>query len=112
MNYTLQHLRDAPNVPADLDGKIIFTSEKFEVVHLTLVPGQGMDPHAMPFEIVFFVKEGEGRLFVDHEEIAGVTGDCISVKAGDCISVKAGILRGWRNTGTEPLKLIVMKILK
>lgn len=104
MNYTLQHLRDAPNVPADLDGKIMFTSEKFEVVHLTLLPGQGMDPHAMPFEIVFFLKEGEGCLFVDHEEIAGV--------AGDCISVKAGILRGWRNTGTEPLKLIVMKILK
>jgi hypothetical protein len=48
MNYTLQHLSDAPNVPAALDGKILFTSEKLE----------------------------------------------------------------WRNTGTSPLKLIVMKILK
>ena len=104
MNYTLRHLSDAPNVPADLDGKIMFTSDKFEMVHLTLTPGQGMDPHAMPFDVVFFVKEGEGRLFVDPDDIAGT--------AGDCIGVKAGIRRGWRNTGTAPLKLIVMKILK
>lgn len=104
MKYFVTHLETAQRVPIPLDGRIIFSSDRFEAVHLTLKPGEGMELHAMPMEIVFFIREGTGTLrFADEELKAG---------EGDCIRVEPGVLRGWQNTGTLELKIVVMKLLK
>ena len=80
----------------------MFTSDRFELIHLTLDPGDKMELHSMPFEVIFFVREGGGTLAFEREQV--------NASAGNCIHVDPGILRGWQNTGTTPLKLLVMKL--
>ena len=96
-------LEDAPKVPFNLDGKILFTSGKCELVHLTLKPGEKIDRHAQPFDVLFFVVEGEGILETETENIEG-TGNT-------SIFVPAGMQRGWRNTGATDFKVLVFKDL-
>jgi len=104
MKYSVCRFDEAPKLPITFNGKIMFTSDRFEVVHLALKPGEGMELHAMPVEIVFFVKEGRGTLCFEGEELRAA--------AGDCIRVEPGVKRGWKNNGTLELKIIVMKLLK
>jgi quercetin dioxygenase-like cupin family protein len=104
MSYTVTNLDSAPRLQIPLDARIVHTSENFEVVHLALKPGEGMDLHEMPFPVVFFVREGSGTLCFEQEELKAVP--------GDCIRVEPGVKRGWKNTGTRKLKILVMKLLK
>jgi mannose-6-phosphate isomerase-like protein (cupin superfamily) len=102
MEYSIVKLEEAPKVSANLNGRVLYSSERFELVHLTLSAGEGMDLHAMPFEVVFFIREGDGTLSFSQEEVPA--------SSGDCIRVLPGVMRGWRNTGANPLKLVVMKL--
>lgn len=102
MDYSIRTLEEAPQVAVNLDGRILYTSDRFEVVHLTLDPGEGMDLHSMPFEVVFFVREGKGTLAFEREQV--------TASAGNCIHVAPGVMRGWKNSGTTRLKLVVMKL--
>jgi quercetin dioxygenase-like cupin family protein len=104
MDYIKLSLADAPKLPIPFDGRIVYTDENFEVVHLSLKPGEGMDLHEMPFPVVFFVREGGGTLHFRQEELKAIP--------GDCIRVEPGVSRGWRNTGPLELKIVVMKLLK
>lgn len=104
MKYSVTRLDSASRVPIALDGRIMYSSGRFEVIHLTLQPGEGMELHVMPFEVIFFVREGSGTLMFEEEQVAGTP--------GDCIRVEPGVKRGWKNTGTLPLRILVMKLLK
>lgn len=104
MKYSVTRLDSAPRVPLALDGRIVYTSDRFEVVHLSLKPGEGMELHTMPFEVIFFVREGCGTLCFDDDEVKG--------SSGDCIHVEPGVRRGWRNSGRTDLEILVMKLLK
>ncbi|HNW75893.1 MAG TPA: cupin domain-containing protein [Bacteroidales bacterium] len=104
MTHFITSLESAPPVQGTLDGRILFTSDRFEVVHLTLKPGEGMELHSMPFEVVFFVREGEGTLRIEEERLHAI--------AGDCIHVEHGVKRGWKNNSDQLLKVLVLKLRK
>jgi quercetin dioxygenase-like cupin family protein len=94
---------DAPKVPFKLDGRIMFSSEKLELIHLTLKPGEKMDLHSQPFDVVFFVISGNGILDLQGQSVDGVP--------GTCIHIPAGMQRGWRNTGRSEFRVLVVKDL-
>ena len=98
-DYTLYPFETAPRVPFRFDGRILFTSNRFELVHLTLQPGEGMEPHIQPVEIVFFVAEGTGTLAVGEE--------VVEVAPETTIKIEAGISWSWTNTGSSPFKILV-----
>jgi mannose-6-phosphate isomerase-like protein (cupin superfamily) len=103
-DYTIQPFYTAPRVPFKFDGKILYASPGFELVHLTLQPGEAMEKHAQPFPVVFFVAEGSGTLVVGEETI--------EVTAKMTIRIEAGVKRAWANAGERPLVLVVNKLVK
>jgi quercetin dioxygenase-like cupin family protein len=104
LNLKITKLADAPKVPFNLDGRIMYSSDKLELIYLVLQPGEGMDLHTQPFDVVFFVISGNGTLFLSENSAEGTPGTCIHVPAGTS--------RGWRNTGNTEFKVIVVKDLK
>lgn len=102
MNYSIIPLNNAPRVPFNFDGRILFTSSQYELIHLTLQPGEGMEPHAQPMDVVFFVIEGTGSLMVDNDRIIA--------NENTTIYVPSGIQRAWTNTGNNPLRILVNKL--
>jgi quercetin dioxygenase-like cupin family protein len=97
-------LADAPRVPFNLDGRILLASEKNEVIHLVLKPGEGMDLHTQPVDVIFFVVGGNGILRTADKPVEG--------EPGSCIQVPAGVQRGWMNNSNAELRILVIKILK
>lgn len=95
---------DATKVPFNLDGRIMFSSEDLEIILLKLLPGEGMDLHTQPFDVVFYVISGKGILRTEDSPVEGDT--------GYCIHVPAGLKRGWKNDSTGDLQILVMKNLK
>lgn len=104
VNTKITHLEDAPHVPFKLDGRIMFSSKKLELIHLSLQPGEQMDPHSQPFDVVFYVISGNGILDLQEQSVAGTP--------GTCIHVPAGMQRGWKNNSNEEFRVLVVKDLK
>ena len=102
--FKLTELKNAPAVPFKFDGKILFSSSTVEIIHLTLKPGESMEKHSQPFNVHFFVIEGNGTLEIGEEKIYPVSGTCIWVETGS--------MRKWSNTGTVDVKLLVIKEMK
>ena len=96
-------LRDAPKVPFNLDGKIMHSSDKLELVHLTLKPGEKIEKHPQPFDVVFYTLSGDAVLETDLETI--------EVKENTSIFVPAGMQRGWNNNSPADFKILVIKDL-
>lgn len=96
-------LNNTPKVPFNIDGRILFSSEKYELVHLQLAPNESIAPHTNPFDVVFYMLEGTSRLFLNGEE-----GE---LKSGDCIYIPGGLQRGLSNQGDKPVLLLVNKLL-
>jgi quercetin dioxygenase-like cupin family protein len=94
-------LTEAPRVPFKLDGRIVFSDEKLEIVHLTLKPGEKIDPHEQPFDVIFYVLSGMGELLMN--------GQRSKVGKDTLITVERGINRGWINCGKRNLRLLVIK---
>jgi len=103
-DYTLTSLSAAPRVPFRFDGRILHASARYELVHLTLHPGETMDLHVQPFDVVFFVIEGAGTLQSGDETLR--------VEANTAVYVEKGVMRAWSNTGPAPLRILVNKILE
>ena len=95
------HFQEAPKVNFNLEGKILFSSEKLEIIHLTLKPGEQIQKHAQPFDVIFFVLSGNGLLETDEGNVEG--------KENDSVFISAGTLRGWKNTGMTDFKVLVIK---
>lgn len=111
MLYTLTEFADAPHVPFDLDGRILFTSEKFELIHLTLKPGEFVEPHAQPFDVIFLVLDGGGELTVGMKKTEdGIT--TLHPSAGSTVTVYGHVQRSWRNTSGSDIRILVMKLIK
>jgi len=96
------NLKNAKKVPFNLDGHLLFNSEKADLVHLCLHPGQIIERHSNPIQVVFFVLEGEGTFFFNEREIISTVNDCFTVLPGE--------LRGWQNHTANDLKLLVFKL--
>lgn len=101
--YTLQQFSSAPRVPFKLAGRILFSDGRYELLHLTLLPGDHMDIHTQQVDVVFFVVEGTGTLTVGEETIEAVE--------NTAIHVRSGVPRAWANSGNQPVRILVNKLL-
>ena len=80
----------------------MFASEQAELIHLTLKRGEVLEKHDNPFDVIFYVLEGNGKLLAE-DEVFKISANC-------SIFVKTGINRSWENTGDTDLKLLVYKV--
>ncbi len=94
------------------DGEVVFDQDKCvgikklvsndtEFVTLAIQSGGGMFKHALPFDVTFYISNGEG--------IATVNGVETKAQSGDMLTVKAGAERSWDNASTGELTLFVVK---
>jgi quercetin dioxygenase-like cupin family protein len=97
-------LKEAERVPIHIDARRMCIRPDIEVIHLNFSPGEILDKHANPFDVVFYVVEGTGELEVG-EEKRQITKDT-------AIEVPANIMRGWKNTGTGNLRVLVIKAMQ
>ncbi len=91
----------AEKVPFNLDGRKMFTNEKVELVHLTLKPAEEIAPHANPFDVIFFILEGEGEVLFENEEFKALPNTSIFIEKDK--------QRGMRNSGNNNFKVLVVK---
>lgn len=92
----------APKVPFDLDGRIMFSSSKVEMVHLNLNPGEMVPPHSNPFEVVFYLLEGELELTVENQSVI--------LKPDSASHVDTNKNRALSNKSENIARVIVVKI--
>lgn len=50
-----------PN-PHGVDARKIYDSEKAQVIHITLRPGERLKRHVTPVDVIFYVLEGRGTV--------------------------------------------------
>ncbi len=97
-------LNTAEKVAFDLDGRIMFDSEKTQIIHLTLQPGEEIAAHSNPFDVVFYILEGEAIVSLEEESII--------MNENQSFHIKADLKRGCKNASNEILRFLVTKILK
>lgn len=100
----IRNLNNSPQVPFDLDAHILHSEEKFEMVHLLLKPGEKLEEHKNPFDVIFFVNEGSGMLSVE--------GIVYKLKTNDTVKITSDTNRGWENNSNQNLRLLVIKLLQ
>ncbi|MDI3527701.1 MAG: hypothetical protein PWR03_1884 [Tenuifilum sp.] len=98
----LTNLSDAPRVPFDLDGRIMFSSQKVEMVHLNLKPGEKIPMHSNPFEVVFYLLEGELELTVNN--------DAVALKPDSTVHVGIDENRSLENKADKIARVLVIKV--
>lgn len=95
-------LREAPKVPFALDGHIVAKHAVVEIVHLHLKPGEKIEKHSNPFDVIFYVLEGKALLETDTERIL--------VLKDQSIVIDAGVNRGIDNISVSDFNVLVIKI--
>ena len=99
----IKNTLNTPKVPFDLDGYILHSEKQIELVHLTLKPDEKLAEHKNPFDVIFFVVEGEGILSVEKQQHI--------LKTGDTLKITSEKKRGWKNLSNQELRLLVIKLL-
>lgn len=102
-NIIYTDLDSAEKVPFKLDGRIMFRSERYEMVHLALQPGDTMDLHTQPMDVVFYVIEGTGTLMF--------TDEAFSVRENSSVFVEKAVPRAWKNETNGMVRVLVNKLL-
>lgn len=100
MNIT--RLNNAPKVPFDLDGHIMAKHAGTEVIHLHLKPGQRIEKHTNPFDVIFYILEGKAMLETENERIL--------ILKDQCVAIRAGVNRGLDNISVNDFRLLVIKL--
>lgn len=95
-------LKTAEQVPITIDARKMMVRSDCELIHLTLKPGEILEKHTNPFDVAFYVLAGTGELAVG-DETAIISADTV-------IEIAAGEMRGWQNTGSESLRVLVVKL--
>ena len=99
----IQEWQSAPQVPFNLDGRVMFSESGIELIHLKLSPGEALEMHKNPFDVVFYILKGEGVL-----ECEGIIE---TYKPFVSIGVKSTEMRAWRNESNSDFEVLVVKIL-
>lgn len=95
-------LDTAEKVPFNLDGRKMFTNSEVELVHLTLKPSEEIALHANPFDVIFFILEGEGEVLFENEKLKALPNTSIYIEKDK--------QRGMRNSGYSIFRVLVVKI--
>ncbi len=96
-------LKNAERVPINIDARKLCARNDIELIHIDFLPGETLEKHANPFDVVFYVVEGSGELEVADEKK--------QIAKDTAIEVAAGVMRGWKNTGPGNLRVLVIKAL-
>jgi quercetin dioxygenase-like cupin family protein len=99
----ITELKSAEQVPINIEARKMLIRKECELIHLALKPGEVLDVHTNPFDVAFYTLAGTGELTIG-EETKTIAPDSV-------IEVAAGEKRGWKNTGTEELRVLVLKVL-
>lgn len=100
----ITRLQEAPKVSFALDGHIVAHHDDADVVHLQLKPGEKIEKHSNPFDVIFYILEGKAMLESDTENIL--------VQKDQTIIIDAGVNRGLENISVSNFKVLVIKLLK
>jgi quercetin dioxygenase-like cupin family protein len=95
--------QNAKQVPFDLEAKIMFTSERIELIKLILKSGEELSLHKNPVDVLFYVINGKGILTIEDH--------FIEIQKDSTVFVEKEKLRGWKNSFDEPLEILVTKFL-
>ncbi|HRX31364.1 MAG TPA: cupin domain-containing protein [Tenuifilaceae bacterium] len=95
-------LHNAEKVPFNLDGRKMYSGGKTELIHLTLNVGDEIAVHSNPFDVIFYILEGEGTIFSNEESLL--------VQTNSCIFIEKDKTRGIVNSGRGVLRVLVVKI--
>jgi mannose-6-phosphate isomerase-like protein (cupin superfamily) len=87
--------------PHGVEVRKLLDSENVVVSQITLTPGEALKKHVTPVDVFFFVLQGRGIVEIGDEE-AEVGPDTL-------IDSPARIMHGWRNSGKEDLRFLVVK---
>jgi quercetin dioxygenase-like cupin family protein len=96
-------LQDAERVPIQIDARKLFIRQDLELIHLNFGPGETLEKHANPFDVIFYVLEGSGELVIEEEKK--------QVGKDSTVEVSANLLRSWKNNRDSNLRILVIKIL-
>jgi quercetin dioxygenase-like cupin family protein len=96
-------LKDAEKVPIHIDARKMCVRGDIEVIHLNFSPGETLEKHANPFDVIFYVLEGTGELEVEQEKR--------QIAPDTAIEVASNVMRGWKNTGKGNLRVLVIKAM-
>lgn len=83
-------------------GQKFHRSEFAEIVRLEIQPGATLKLHKTPVDVVFYVLAGEGQIQIGDE--------VQTVRQDMAIESPQMIPHGWKNSGTESLRLLVIKL--
>jgi len=98
----ITRLNQAPKVPFDLDGHILANHANVEIIHLHLKPGERIEKHTNPFDVIFYILEGKAMLESDLERVL--------VMKDQSIVIEAGVNRGIENISVGDFRLLVIKL--
>jgi mannose-6-phosphate isomerase-like protein (cupin superfamily) len=87
------------------DDPRVIPAEHFTLSVMLVPPGQGNAPHRHEVEEVFFVLDGQVRVFFADE--AGRRSEA-TLGRWDCVSCPANVVHGFENPTTEPAYMQVM----
>ena len=95
-------LNSAIKVPFKIDGRVMFSDNRTELIHLTLQPGEKLDYHKNPFDVIFYILEGKGTYSTKNKDI--------EIVQDSSFEVKKEIERKWENNSQSVLRLLVVII--
>ena len=78
------------------------SSEKVELVHLALKPNEEIALHANPFDVIFYILEGNGTINFENGSTNVVT-NC-------SIFIEKDKQRGMRNNSSSVFRVLVCKV--
>ena len=92
----------AKKVDAPVDGRIMHSDSRIETILLTLAPGESMPEHTNPFDVLFICIQGSATLQTGQQKL--------SISPGETIFVTFEEVRGWKNSGSDVCRIMVVKV--
>lgn len=88
--------------PHGVDVRKLFESDRIQVAHVTLKPGEQLKRHTTPVDVLFYVLEGTGVVEIGEEKK--------EVGPDTLIDSPAKIPHCWYNQGTGTLRVLILKL--
>jgi len=88
--------------PHGVEAKRIYESEKANVIHMALKPGESLKKHTTPVDVFFYILEGKGIVEVGEQEN--------EVEKDILVESPKGIPHLLKNTGEHVFRFLVVKL--
>lgn len=94
---------EAPEIPnpQNLNARRLHDSSPFQVMHISLAPGEMVARHVVPVDVAFFVLEGWGIVEIGDERM--------EVSVDTLVYSPANQMRGLANIGSEKFRVLVIR---